>query len=280
MMQFLSLHIFDEAYPNAPTFRLNPLLKREALRRLAWAVFFGDTLADAGRHGVHLVTETIFRIQLPCDEASFVRDKEEVTASLNQRPPSILGKHPTSSVSPFSFPQSYLSPSQPNESSGAQLGLSAHMIRAGALRRRVLHYNSLIKHSTDPPIKMLEELAVFESELKAVIAEFPDDLAYTEHNLFVHSASRTGFVGLHLLRHNCFLMLSLARLSACLKDPELADLSIQFRKDRLKHAVPCSKIIADTLRLGTNVDPFICTQAYTCLESECIAVHGPIFAPC
>lgn len=114
-MQFLSLHIFEETYPHAPSLRLNPLLTREALRRLAWAVFYQDTMADAGRHGVHLVTEAGFHIQLPCDEASFVRGLDIETAPLRRRD-CVESPSFASAPSPISL-----------EGPG-HLGISAHLI--------------------------------------------------------------------------------------------------------------------------------------------------------
>jgi hypothetical protein len=250
MMQFLSLQQFDEAYPSLPTARLNPLLTREALRRTAWAVFYGDTMADAGRHGVHLVTESSFHIQLPADDDSFTRDIEAVTAPL--RP-----AHHASGLSPIAF-----APSEP------PLGVAAHLLRAAALRRRVLHYNSLIPRSTEPVVKMLDDLAAFETELQATLADLPSTLSYNQGNLFAHKTDRPAFILLHVLQHNCFLMLALARLSACARDPGYADLALGFRRDRIRHALPVSRIVGDMLRLNVSCDHSIAVQAYTSIESE------------
>jgi hypothetical protein len=115
---------------------------------------------------------------------------------------------------------------------------------------------------------MLEELSAFEKELKLVINDFPPELAYTEDNLFVHSQARTAFVFLHLIRHNCFLMLGQTRLNICARDESLAQASVQFAKDRLRHALPVSKIFADVLRLDITCDPSFSAHAYTSLESE------------
>lgn len=237
-MQFLSLQQFDEAYPHLPTSRLNPLLTREALRRTAWAVFYQDTMADAGRHGVHLTTESCFHIQLPADDDSFTRNVDVITAPL--RPPRM----------------------------GQPLGLAAHLIRASALRRRVIHYNSLVPRSAEPVSKMLDDLAVFETELQATLADLPDTLSYTQGNLFALKTERPTFMLLHVLQHNCFLMLALARLSACARDHNMSDTALTFRRDRLRHALPVSHIAADMLRLNVSCDHSIAVQAYTSIESE------------
>ena len=257
MMQYLSLHTFDETYPEAPTLRLNPLLKREALRRVAWSVFFQDTMYDSGHHGNHLVHESMFHIQLPCDEPTFLRGTEVTTAPLFPKTvPS------STALSPWSSGQSATP-----EGIG-HIGLSAHLIRAAAMRRRIVHYRSLIRYSPDPAQKMLDELASYEKELKQVINDFPPELAYTEDNLFVHAQARVAFVFLHLIRHNCFLMLAQTRLNICARDESLGPISVQFAKDRLRHALPCSKIFADILRLDIPCDPSLAAHAYTSLESR------------
>lgn len=253
MMQFLSLHKFDEAYPPAPTRRMNPLLQREALRRLAWSVFYLDTLADAGRHGFHLITESSYRIQLPCDETNFLRSQEVVTAPLKSQGTS-------DTVSPAA------SLGTPHNEGPTNIGISGHLIRTAAMRRRILHYNSLIRYSDEPSSKMLDDLVAFEKELRQVIADLPPDLAYTEQNLFVHAPRRGAFILLHLWRHNCFLMLAWTRLNVCARDPALEDAAKAFLRDRIRHAIPVSRIVADILRLGVNCDPAAGVQAYTSLE--------------
>jgi hypothetical protein len=253
MMQFLSLHKFDEAYPPAPTRRMNPLLQREALRRLAWSVFYLDTLADAGRHGFHLITESSYRIQLPCDETNFLRSQEVLTAPLKSQ-----GTSDTVSPAP--------SLGTPHNEGPTNTGISGHLIRTAAMRRRILHYNSLIRYSDEPSSKMLDDLVAFEKDLRQVIADLPPDLAYTEQNLFVHAPRRGAFILLHLWRHNCFLMLAWTRLNVCARGPALEDAAKTFLRDRIRHAIPVSRIVADILRLGVNCDPAAGVQAYTSLE--------------
>jgi hypothetical protein len=162
-MQYLSLHTFDETYPDAPSLRLNPLLKREALRRVAWSVFFQDTMYDNGHHGGHLVHESAFHIQLPCDEATFMRGTNVTTAPLFPKATDQSPWGSTISATPEGL---------------GHIGLSAHLLRAAAMRRRVLHYRSLIRYSPDSPRKMLDDLSVFEKELKQVINDFPPELSF------------------------------------------------------------------------------------------------------
>jgi hypothetical protein len=134
------------------------------------------------------------------------------------------------------------------------------------MRRRILHYNSLIRYSDEPSSKMLDDLVAFEKDLRQVIADLPPDLAYTEQNLFVHAPRRGAFILLHLWRHNCFLMLAWTRLNVCARGPALEDAAKTFLRDRIRHAIPVSRIVADILRLGVNCDPAAGVQAYTSLE--------------
>jgi hypothetical protein len=315
MMQFLMLHTLDETYAQEPTVRLSPLLKREALRRLAWAVLYLDTLSDAGRHGVHTVTEDGFHIQLPCDETSFIRGLNVQTAMLHydtapvdihKSAGSWLSSHTIADAAHNDSPQTslYADSARSCEGSG-HLGISAHIIRTAAMRRRILHFNSTLKYTRLSVPALLDQLQVFEHQLKRLVADLPSDLAYTEDNLFVHVERRTAFILLHMLRHNCFLMLDFATLNVCKLgmgsetastmpsqgrvavqeagpmdglSPTSTVLTTERRsrmvqgclRRRLRHCVPVSRIIHDALRLSVNCDPFVGVQAYTALECECM----------
>lgn len=273
MMHFLALHVFDETYPKPHTLKLNPLLKPEALRRLAWATFYLDTMADAGRHGVHAVSLSGYHVQLPCDENAFVRGLDVSTGPLDP------ARSPA--VSPaVSFGGSA------HAEGPSHLGISAHLIRTAAMRRRVLHFNSRLKYSEHPPSKMLDDLQSFEAQVRECIAELPAELAYSEENLFIHNERRTAFILLHAIRHNCFLMLAMARLNVCARDARLGEMTQGIRRDRIRHALPVARIVADALRLGISCDPLVSIQAYTVLEGEsawrvdCVitSADGPISA--
>jgi hypothetical protein len=315
MMQFLMLHTLDETYAQEPTVRLSPLLKRESLRRLAWAVLYLDTLSDAGRHGVHTVTEDGFHIQLPCDETSFIRGLNVQTAMLHDDTAPVdihksagswLSSHTIADAAHNDSPQTslYADSARSCEGSG-HLGISAHIIRTAAMRRRILHFNSTLKYTRLSVPALLDQLQVFEHQLKRLVADLPSDLAYTEDNLFVHVERRTAFILLHMLRHNCFLMLDFATLNVCKlgmdsktamsgqapaiqesvliegMSPTSPALTAERRsrivqgclRRRLRHCVPVSRIIHDALRLSVNCDPFVGVQAYTALECEYMRFH-------
>ena len=257
MMQFLSLHIYDEVYSQPHTIKLNNLLTPEALRRLAWAVFFLDSMGDAGRHGVHTVTEEAYHIQLPCDEEAFARGIEMRTECL-KRPEDV----------------SILSPTGQTPTHGPVLGVSAHIIKTAAFRRRICHYKSRIKYMTASADAMLTDLAGMEAELKLLMAELPSDLVYSDDNLYIHPERRTAFILLHALRHNCFIMLAESRLIACSRDPNLHESGYAWMRDRVRHAYPVASIISDALRLGIVCDPFIGALSYTAIEGEAIQAES------
>ncbi|KAK1922815.1 hypothetical protein DB88DRAFT_371134 [Papiliotrema laurentii] len=267
MMQFLSLHIYDEVYSQPHTIKLNNLLTPEALRRLAWAVFFLDSMGDAGRHGVHTVTEEAYHIQLPCDEEAFARGIEMRTECL-KRPEDV----------------SILSPTGQTPTHGPVLGVSAHIIKTAAFRRRICHYKSRIKYMTASADAMLTDLAGMEAELKLLMAELPSDLVYSDDNLYIHPERRTAFILLHALRHNCFIMLAESRLIACSRDPNLHESGYAWMRDRVRHAYPVASIISDALRLGIVCDPFIGALSYTAIEvllfdPPRLAKHDPTVDP-
>jgi hypothetical protein len=255
MMQFLSLHIYDEVYSQPHTISLNRLLSPEAMRRLAWAVFFMDAICDAGRHGVHTVTEEAYHIQLPCDETAFARGIEMRTESL-KRPNDV----------------EILSPNGQIPTSGHALGVSAHIIKTAVFRRRILHYKSRIKYMTTSSEAMLADLAAMEEDLKVLMAEIPLDLAYSDDNLYVNPERRTAFILLHALRHNCFIMLAETRLIVCSKDSALQERNAEWMRDRVRHAYPVAGIVSDALRLGIICDPWIGALAYTSIEGTSVRV--------
>lgn len=242
MMQYHSLHIFDEVFPSVGVTPLNPLLNREALRRLAWSVFYLDTMVDAGRHGVHNVTEEGYRVQLPCSEPSFARGLDVKTMGLREY-------------------------TRGSDSSGVDTGISTQVIITAAMRRRLLHFwTSTLQYSTDPPASHLGQLHKLESQLDRIMVSLPADLAYTEENLYVLSGQRTALVLLHALRHTTSILL--ARIQCVLSErfTDKLDMAIAARRNRIRHALAIAGLAADAKRLDINLDPCVAFQSYTALE--------------
>ncbi|KAM0812788.1 putative Transcription factor domain-containing protein [Seiridium cardinale] len=243
MMQMMSLHTFDRTYKSKLSTDLSPLLSREALRRIAWATFYADSIVDGGRCGFHVVDETTLGpLQLPCDESSFATDQEIVTESL--------------------FP-----PHGETESiSHVHLGISAYLLRIAAARRRALHFAFRATHREDTVEKLTAELATIESHAEAVGNSLPDHLHLNNHNRLAHQHRLTTFILLHVLRHNLFIIVDRAALQIYRREPIQTDLIDQVRRRRIAHAFPIAELIAEGLEGGIIFDPHMGVQAYVALE--------------
>ena len=254
MSQYLSLHIFDASYSLDAHADINPLLKPESLRRLAWSVFYLDTMADAGVHGMHQTTERSYHIQLPCEETDFLRSSKVVTP--------LLSDIMTDMRSLFARDPGMRDRME-------RLGLSAFIIRTGAMRRRILHFASKLRWPGPTIQELVAQSDCMEEELKAMLDQLPSSLEYSEDNLYVHSTQQAAFILLHILQHNCCLMLARARLLISALQPHGApELAVVARKDRLQHAFACSRVVSDALQMDVQCDDFVGTASYTCLEGE------------
>ena len=247
-MQVLSLHTFDETYPEAEKLVSHPLLKIEALRRLAWAVFFLDTTLDAGRHGVHTVTEEGYHLQLPCGETDFAQGKRVRTAFLSHRHDLSTIAGPPTSVQ--------------------RLGISAHLMRTAAMRRRIMHYNSTRRYSVEHVSASLKQVDLLGKDLQDVIAALPPNLMYSLATLALQAEQQTSFILLHTLRHNCFLMLARTRMNICGARQELTETLHTSMRERIRHAISVARIVGDAIQFGVNCDPFVAVQAYSALEGR------------
>ncbi|ETS85090.1 hypothetical protein PFICI_03115 [Pestalotiopsis fici W106-1] len=243
MMQMMSLHTFDRTYTARLPTDLSPLLSREALRRVAWATFYADTMVDGGRFGCHVVDETALGfLQLPCDEPSFANNQERETESL---------------FSPRGVA---------NNMSSANLGISAYLLRTAATRRRALHFAFRATHREDTVEELTIELAKIESHVKDVGDSLPDHLHYNSHNRLLHQNCLTTFILLHVLRHNLFIIVDRAALQIYRREPVQSDLIDQARRRRIAHAFPIAELIAEGLEAGIIFDPHTGVQAYVALE--------------
>ena len=265
MMQYLSLHTLDQTYASAKL-PANPLLRAEALRRLAWYILFQDTLVDAGIIGDHLVTENTYSIQLPCDEENFEAGREVQTRPLDLGTTNVFAP-------PQQTPQSPLPTVNPN------LGMSAHLIRVALCRRRILHFNSSIEASMDSADTLMSRFNDIDSAMRDVIVALPPEFAYNKQNMARFERARMSFVQLHTLRHNCFLMLSLARINIALKQGQPDSAVYTTRQDRIRHALAVSRIIEDVIGQNVLSELMISSQVYSCIESECLHCDQARFRP-
>lgn len=247
-MQMMSLHTFDRTYPaKFPShLQLSPLLSREALRRLAWSTFFFDSMIDGGRYGFRSVDEISYRIQLPCDQASFLANENIVTETL--------------------FPQSNANP-QVGDIHHTPLDMWAHVLRIAAARRRALHFAFRASHREHTVEKMTAELAVIEADVESVVSDLPKRFHFNKDSVFIQRDRLPTFLLLHVLRQNLFIIVGRAALLVYQGDSTKADLISHVRRKRISHALPIARILGEGLKAKVALDPHLGIQAYVTLES-------------
>lgn len=253
-MQMMSLHMCDRAYPAElpPHLRVSPLLSCEALRRLAWATFYADAMVDGGRYGFHIVDEKTFRLQLPCDETSFLSNEAVVTKPLFVDP-----ANPTRTIA-----------ANPE---GTPLDMSAYLLQTAAARRRGLHLAFRVSHGELTGEQSVTELAELEAHVDQVVGTLPKRFHFSTENMLLHQDRSITFLLLHILRHNLYIIIGRAALQIYQREPTKANLIPQVRQKRIAHALPIAGLVSEGLRAGINFDPHIGVQAYVALESMHLA---------
>lgn len=241
---YLSLHVFDENFAPDSTRRLSPLLPRETLRRLSWSVFFMDSIADGGRSDMSTVAEATIRNQLPCTEDSFIIGQSGPTGRLY---PSVLDDP-------------------------AALGISAHLLRTAAIRRRILHFAWSIRDTRRSFDELQADLIGLTGDLEDIANSLPVRLAYSSAQMFRHESRLPAFVLLHTLRHNCYIILERAKILVYSRSPGWEPLIAQCRRNRISRALPTSAIVGEALRHDRAHDAHVAVQAYVALESQSIHV--------
>lgn len=246
-MQMMSLQTFDRTYSAAfaSNPRLPPLISAECLRRLAWSAFYADSIVDGGRYGFHTIDEDAYRLQLPCNYASFLANEDVQTEPL--RP-----NHINDGV---------------GVSNAGHLDMSAYLLRTAAARRRGLHFAFRASHKEQTVEAALGELHDLELDIGAVIADLPKRYQYNSDSLTLHRDRLLHFLLLHILRHNLFIVIGRAALQIYPRDPTKHDLILQVRRKRISHALPIAHLVAEGLAAGISFDPQIGIQAYVALES-------------
>ncbi|CAI7582307.1 unnamed protein product [Penicillium crustosum] len=249
MMQMMSLHIFDRAFPaDFPSHqRLSPLLSRESLRRIAWSTFYLDSMTDGGRYGSQTIDERAYRVQLPCDQESFLFDDHVVTEPLI--PDGMITAQRTGDSLPY-----------------ASLDMSAYLLRTAAARRRGLHFAFRASYQENTVEHLTAGLSVIQRDLEAVFADLPRRFQFNDNSLLLHRDRLPTFIMLHVLRHNLFIILGRAALTIYLRDPTKTDLINEVRCSRISRALSVSNLISAGLNERLIFDPHIGVQAYVALE--------------
>ncbi|KAH8891221.1 hypothetical protein GQ53DRAFT_823853 [Thozetella sp. PMI_491] len=245
----MSLQTFDRTYPANTTsnVRLSPLLSCEALRRVAWSTFYIDTIVDGGRYGFHTVDEKAYRLQLPCDQASFLSNETVITEPLFY--------DPADSAS-----------SNADKGERAPLDMSGYLLRTAAARRRALHFAFRASHGEQTVEELSAELATLETDMEKVIAALPKRFNFNTDNKLLHRDRLSTFILLHIIRHNLFIVLGRAALQVYQRDPATADRIPQVRRKRILHALPIAGLVLEGLKADISFDPQIGVQAYVALE--------------
>ncbi|CEL03760.1 hypothetical protein ASPCAL04904 [Aspergillus calidoustus] len=248
MMQTMSLHTFDRTYPaDFPSQQtLSPLLSREALRRVAWSTFYLDSMTDGGRYGSQTVDEHAYRIQLPCDEESFLGNDRVVTEPL--------------------FPGQVLSNVTADNLPHASLDMSAYILRTAAARRRALHFAFRASYQEQSVERLSRDLLALQADTEEVFAALPQRFHFIPDNLLLHRNRLTTFILLHVLRQNLFIILGRAALQIYLRDSTKSALVSQVRRNRITRALAVADVVSEGLRHTICFDPHIGIQAYVALE--------------
>ena len=254
MMQMMSLHIFDQVYPESfPSHQsLSPLLSRESLRRIAWSTFYLDSMIDGGRYGSQTIDECAYRIQLPCDQESFLGDDQSTTEPLI--PDASISVQRRGGCLPH-----------------ASLDMSAYLLRTAAARRRGLHFAFRASYQENTVEHLSTGLSTTKKDFEAVYADLPRRFQLTDDNLLLHRDRLPMFILLHVLRNNLFIILGRAALLIYLRDSTKADLINNTRRDRISRALTVSDLISVGLKENIIFDPHIGVQAYVALESTVTA---------
>ncbi|KAL4783593.1 hypothetical protein BJX76DRAFT_357856 [Aspergillus varians] len=250
MMQIMSLHLFDRAYPAdfLSHKRLSPLLSREALRRIAWCTFYLDSMTDGGRYGSQTVDERAYRLQLPCDQESFLGDDNAVTEPL------LPGDVNTACAAKDGIPH-------------ASLDMSAYLLRTAAARRRGLHFAFRASYQENTVERLSADLVALEHDMDSVFTDLPRRFQFNPENIVLHRERLPMFVLLHVLRQNLFIILGRAALQIYLRDPTKESLVYQVRRDRISRALAVSELASQGLSESIIFDPHIGVQAYVAFES-------------
>ncbi|KAL3459664.1 hypothetical protein BJX64DRAFT_264495 [Aspergillus heterothallicus] len=249
MMQMMSLHTLDRTYPATfPTQQsLSPLLSREALRRVAWCTFYLDSMIDGGRYGSQTVDEHAYRLQLPCDEESFLGNDRVVTEPLF----------------PGRIPGNVTTDNLPH----ASLDMSAYILRTAAARRRALHFAFRASYQEQTVEQLSADLAVLQTKTDEVFGDLPRRFHFTPDNVILHHRRLSTFILLHVLRQNLFIILGRAGLQIYLRDPSKVALLSQVRRSRIARALAIADVVSEGLKQAICFDPHIGIQAYVALES-------------
>ncbi len=232
MMQLMALQTADDAALPA----LSPLLTHEALRRVAWSVFFLDSTLDGGRHGSGLVDVALYRIQLPCTEQSFLGNDRAHTGSILEPP------------------------------SGAT-GLSALLMRAVLLRRRAFDILLGMRHGDCDGADAA--IAALERSVAEVKRSVPPRYHFTEDNVYLRRQRLPAFLLFHLLVRKVRIIINTTKLALQKRaGADAPPVVAALRLERISRAITIARVFDEGLKHQAAWDMQATAHAYVAIESE------------
>ncbi|KAF4965810.1 hypothetical protein FZEAL_10729, partial [Fusarium zealandicum] len=139
---------------------------RECRRRLMWSCYITDVLCSNGVEQLTLISEKHLKIQLPCNDWSFLHEQPCITRTLNGSPLDFI----PCSIIPIDI--------------DSNMGMLAYLIRVLEIRRRVLWY---IKNLDQAMLPWLpdSEFAQLDQELQTWYASLPSNLRFEASAIYL-----------------------------------------------------------------------------------------------
>lgn len=229
---------------------------RECRRRVMWSCYITDALCGSGVDQLTLIKDEDVKIQLPCNEMTFLSGESHITPGLkNQR-----------------WSPSPLIPGQSTHVDESKIGIAAYFIRHIEVRKRVLKY---IKHldKAKKPWLPESEFAAFNNELQQWYSTLPENLRLTSKTILLRQ--ETNQLGALCLLHCAYhqTLCDLYRIgtpalyklrSAFVFPPEHAAFQRQLQWSLFKAGRALAAIMADAMRHGHHnlSDSWLPTIAY------------------
>ncbi|KAL4960129.1 uncharacterized protein BDV14DRAFT_205059 [Aspergillus stella-maris] len=186
-------------------------------------------MIDGGRYGSQTVDERAFRIQLPCDQESFLGDDQAITEPLMPNHMPALGVVGTLHAS---------------------LDMSAYVLRVAAARRRALHFAFRASYQESLVSQLSEGLLQLQHDLEDSFADLPRRFEYNQDNMALHQQRLPMFILLHVY----------------LRDPGKTSLINQVRRGRIARASMVASLVSEGLKRNVIFDPHVGVQAYVAIE--------------
>lgn len=143
---------------------------RECRRRLMWSCYVTDVLCGSGVEQLTLIHERDLKIQLPCNDWSFLHERPCITRTL--------------SGAPLTFVPRELAPTGID----GNMGLLGYFVQQMEMRRRVLWYIKHL-HQAKSPWLPDSEFAQLDRELQSWYESLPSTLEFSAETIYMRKES-------------------------------------------------------------------------------------------